>query len=227
MGERRDERQDNRSDRRDDMSEQRDERQENRSDRRDEFRENHPDARRNLIKRDAIRDARYRRWDYWDDRLDRYEDRWYYWRRYYPPSVYLAMPCTRTVVVVGNVTYYRCDSLWYNQVYYEGAVSYVEISAPAGAEVEKLPYSYTLEADGQTYYVSDNTFYQRIARDGKQLYVVVDPPYGAEVASISEDALEVTVEDKTYYQYDKVFYRKIGDGEDTTYVIVASPFKDS
>jgi hypothetical protein len=75
--------------------------------------------------------------------------------------------------------------------------------------------------------VSDNIFYQQITRDGKQLYVVVDPPYGAEVKSISEDALEVTVEDKTYYQYDKVFYRKVGDGEDTTYVIVASPFKDS
>jgi len=206
------------------MSEQRDERQDNRSDRRSEFRENHPDAGRKLIKGKAIADARYRRWDYWDDRLDSYEDRWYYWRRYYPPYAYMALPCTRTVVVVGNVTYYRCGSLWYNQVYYEGEVNYVEISAPSGAEVEKLPYSYTVEADGKTYYVSDNTFYQRITRDGKQLYVVVDPPYGAEVASISEDALEVTVEDKTYYQYDKVFYRKIGDGEDTTYIIVASPF---
>ena len=104
-------------------------------------------------------------------------------------------------------------------------MTYAEISAPAGAEVESLTNPYETKVEGETYYVSDNTFYKRITRDGKQRYVVVDPPYGAEVKSIPEDALEVSVDGKNYYQYDKVFYRKVGEGDKTTYVIVASPFK--
>ncbi len=146
-------------------------------------------------------------------------------QHYYPSYVFVGMPCTHTVVQVGNVTYYQCGSVWYNQVYSKGEVQYVEISAPKGAEITSLSDPKTIEVNGKTYYISEHTFYEKIKRDGKDIYVVVDAPYGAEVESIPEKSVEVKVEGTTYYQYDKLFYRKISEGKKTTYVIVASPYR--
>jgi YHS domain-containing protein len=154
-----------------------------------------------------------------------YDDHWHYYDMHYTPAnVYVGLSCNHVVVQVGNVTYYQCGSVWYDRVYYQGEVHYVEISTPKGAEVKELKDATTLEVSGKTYYISNHAFYERIKREGQYLYVVVDPPLGTEVASIPKDAVEIKVEGATYYQYDKVFYRKAGDPEQTTYVIVASPF---
>ena len=66
-----------------------------------------------------------------------------------PLHIYVSMPCTYTVVQAGSVTYYRCGSVWYNQVYYQSEVKYVEIAAPKGVEVTSLTDAKTIEANGQ------------------------------------------------------------------------------
>jgi hypothetical protein len=134
-------------------------------------------------------------------------------------------PVLVLAITAERVTYYQCGSVWYNQVYYQDQVQYVEISAPKGAEITSLSNPKTIEANGKTYYISEHTFYEKIKRDGKDIYVVVDPPYGVEVDSIPEKSVEVKVEGTTYYQYDKIFYRKISEGKKTTYLIVASPYQ--
>ena len=132
--------------------------------------------------------------DYYDEWEDWYDDYWHYDMHYYPSYVFVGMPCTHTVVQVGNVTYYQCGSVWYSQVYVKNEVQYVEISAPKGAEITSLSNPKTIEVNGKTYYISEHTFYEKIKRDGKDIYVVVDPPYGVEVDSIPEKSVEVKVE---------------------------------
>lgn len=159
-----------------------------------------------------------------EDELDDWYEDYGYYGRYYSTHIYVGMPCTYTVVRVGNATYYQCGSVWYNQVYYQGSVNYVEIAAPEGAEVISLDDPTTLKVGSKTYYISDHTFYEKIQRDGKNIYVVVDPPYGVEVDSIPDKAVEAKVDGVTYYQYDKIFYRKVSDSNKTTYIIVSSPY---
>ncbi len=165
------------------------------------------------------------RQDFIDDQIDDwYDDYGYYGRLLSLLNVYVSMPCTYTVTQVGNVTYYQCGSVWYNQVYNQGTVNYVEIAAPKGSEITSLPDAKTIDVGSKTYYISDNTFYERIKRDGKDIYVVVDPPYGVEVDSIPDKAVETKVGDITYYQYDRFFYRKVSESKKTTYIIVPSPY---
>ncbi len=60
------------------------------------------------------------RQDFIDDELDDWYDDYGYHGGYYASHIYVSMPCTYTVVQVGNVTYYQCGSVWYNQVYNQG-----------------------------------------------------------------------------------------------------------
>jgi hypothetical protein len=100
-----------------------DERREHREDRLEERRDRRDDA------QDEIRDDRE---DYWDDvrddRRDWYDDRY----RYGTVRVYTRLPCTGETVVVGGVTYWRCDSTWYSRTFSGGDVTYVVVSAPSG-----------------------------------------------------------------------------------------------
>ncbi len=43
-----------------------------------------------------------------------------------------ALTCNRTIVKVGNITYYSCDGAWYQPYYQGSSVTYVVVNAPAG-----------------------------------------------------------------------------------------------
>lgn len=48
------------------------------------------------------------------------------------PTYVTVLPCTPVVVVATGVSYYRCDTLWYNRSYVNGNVAYVVVTAPPG-----------------------------------------------------------------------------------------------
>ncbi len=114
---RRDTRQDVRSDRRDRQQDVRGDRRDHRQDRYDDRRD---------FQRDRYDDRR-------DFREDVYRDR----RRMrvgavLTTSTFRALSCRTEVIIVGNVTYYRCGSGWYSRAYHGGSVTYVVVTAPAG-----------------------------------------------------------------------------------------------
>jgi hypothetical protein len=45
---------------------------------------------------------------------------------------YNALTCRRTIIVHGGITYYGCGTVWYNQVYYGGQVTYIVVESPPG-----------------------------------------------------------------------------------------------
>ena len=50
---------------------------------------------------------------------------------YYPETVE-TLPCSATVITVGSLTYYRCDTTYYTQIFSDGAVLYVQCETPSG-----------------------------------------------------------------------------------------------
>lgn len=92
-------------------------------------------------KRDVRDNRQDRRGDVRDDRRDfredRYDDRRRARRRRRVGSVltrstFRSLNCHSTLIIVGNVTYYRCGTYWYNRAYSGGDVTYVIVTAPAG-----------------------------------------------------------------------------------------------
>jgi hypothetical protein len=47
-----------------------------------------------------------------------------------PTPVVAALPCTPTVVRVGEENYYQCDGNWYAKVYSGSSVTYVAVQPP-------------------------------------------------------------------------------------------------
>ena len=45
---------------------------------------------------------------------------------------YHALTCRRTIIIHGGITYYGCGTVWYNQVYYGGQVTYIVVETPPG-----------------------------------------------------------------------------------------------
>jgi len=45
---------------------------------------------------------------------------------------YNALTCHRTFIVHGGITYYHCGTVWYNQFYYGGQVTYIVVETPPG-----------------------------------------------------------------------------------------------
>jgi hypothetical protein len=93
---------------------------------------NRGDARRDV--RDDRRDFRR---DRYDDRRDFREDVYRDRRRVraaraISASAFRNLSCRSEIIVVGNVTYYRCGGGWYQRAYHGGSVTYVIVTAPAG-----------------------------------------------------------------------------------------------
>ena len=105
------------SDRRDIKRERRDVKRERRDDARDVKRERY----------EHRRDVRHERHEW-------YEDRWK--RRTIGAALTLAtyrsLSCTRTEIIAGDITYYRCGSDWYQRVYRSTEVVYIVVEAPSG-----------------------------------------------------------------------------------------------
>jgi len=45
---------------------------------------------------------------------------------------YNTLPCTATTLIVGGITYFRCGSIWYSQIYAANGISYAMVQAPPG-----------------------------------------------------------------------------------------------
>lgn len=45
---------------------------------------------------------------------------------------YHALTCRRTIIIHSGITYYGCGTVWYNQVYYGGQVTYIVVETPPG-----------------------------------------------------------------------------------------------
>ncbi len=88
--------------------------------------ENRKDARED--RQEKRKDAREDRQDSIDDERDDYYDN----HHHYGGVAYVTnAPCS-TTEVIGDSTYYHCDSTWYTRSYKDGDVVYVVTSAPAG-----------------------------------------------------------------------------------------------
>jgi hypothetical protein len=62
-----------------------------------------------------------------------------------------SLSCTHTVVIVSGHSYYRCGYNWYDQVYYQGQVTYVHVAPPTTTVVIVNPTSqqYTVQTTQQ------------------------------------------------------------------------------
>lgn len=67
-----------------------------------------------------------------DFRDDVRRDRWR-WRvgTSLTAAAFRNMSCRSEVIVIGNVTYYRCGTGWYRRAYSGGTVTYIVVEAPA------------------------------------------------------------------------------------------------
>jgi len=45
---------------------------------------------------------------------------------------YNVLTCRRTIIIHSGITYYGCGTVWYNQVYYGGQVTYIVVATPPG-----------------------------------------------------------------------------------------------
>lgn len=48
------------------------------------------------------------------------------------PRSYNVLTCRRTIIIHRGITYYGCGTVWYNQVYYGGQVTYIVVATPPG-----------------------------------------------------------------------------------------------
>ena len=199
--------------------------QEDRQQRRDDIRQERQDY------YDDVRKERYE-WaeDAYDEHREWHQDTWdaYYMSAglaamAYSAASYSSLSCTRSTYALYSHTYYRCGNGWYDRVYYQSEVTYVQIPAPSGVEVTKLTNPTVITVEDQTYYVSDDTFYQRITRDNRLVYVIVDAPLGAQVDRLPEGALRVSAKTGRYYRFGSVYYRQISNPVRPTYIIAARP----
>ena len=211
-------RQERRTSRQETRPERRTDRQDSRQQRREELQS----------RRDDIRSER-REWaeDVYDEHSEWHED---YWNAYafsagiaalhYSAYAFSNLACAQSTIIVSSHSYYRCGPVWYDRVYYQNEVTYVQVPAPTGAEITQLSNPTIIDAARQTYYISDHIFYQRITRDGRDIYVVVDPPLGVEVTRLPEGAIRVSARGGRYYRYGDVYYRQVNNPVRPTYVIV-------
>lgn len=125
----------NRDERRDQRPEDRDERQQWREDNRDERQERRDE---HLDERQEYRDKAREDWQDWAE--DEWDDRYYHGHYYGHTTIIwggvqttyvVTAPCNDRMVVNG-VTYYRCDTVWYQRGTSDGEVVYVVVSAPEG-----------------------------------------------------------------------------------------------
>jgi len=161
--------------------------------------------------------------EYWDDH-------WYpVWWYGYPVSTisfsfYIddTPPCQKTVVInqsTGQMTYYYCDSVWYQPTFAGGEAAYVVSAPPPGGELTTLSNPYHVKVEGQDYWVSNHVFYQKITRNDASTYVTVDAPIGAKLPTIPEYSVAIEHQGLTYYRFDRIFYLQQGD----VFVVVANP----
>lgn len=112
---------------RDVKSDRRDIKKERRDDVRDVKRERRDDV------RDVKRERYEHRHDHHRERHEWYEDRWK--RRTIGAALtiaaYSSLSCTRTEIIVGNITYYRCGNDWYQRAYRSTEVVYIVVEAPS------------------------------------------------------------------------------------------------
>ena len=80
-------------------------------------------------------------------------------------------PSTSVTVVTGGTNYMYADGAYYEQVMYEGEVSYRVVNAPAGAIITTLPGGCTTTVmNGVTVSQCGSTYYQRVS-NGYQVVV--------------------------------------------------------
>lgn len=117
-----------RSEKRETRHDVRSERRDVKKDVREEKRDTHRDRHDN--KRDVRRDIRDDRRDF---REDVYRDRSRVRAaRAISATAFRNLSCRSEIIVVGNVTYYRCGSNWFQKAYHEGSVTYVIVTTPSG-----------------------------------------------------------------------------------------------
>jgi hypothetical protein len=120
-------RQDNAGDRQGNRDDRFDQGQDNRDDRFDQRQDNVSD--RTEFRQDAYKEHG----GYYNNRNEFYENRWK-WAvgATLTAATIGALSCTRTTVVVGNVTYTQCGTHWYQPQYAGGNVTYIVVNAPPG-----------------------------------------------------------------------------------------------
>ena len=80
-------------------------------------------------------------------------------------------PTTSVTVVAGGANYMYADGAYYQQVFYEGEVSYRVVTAPAGAIITTLPGGCTTTVmNGVSVHQCGSTYYQRMG-SGYQVVV--------------------------------------------------------
>jgi len=146
---------------------------------------------------------------------------------YLSETAFAALPCERLEIPVGERRCWRCDDEWYEKLIYDGRPVYVEVFAPEGAQVDRLPeHVQRIRGETVTYFAADDAIYAP-SDQASGGYVVVATSPGFRVDELPDAAhvgAPIVAGGATYYRYLGVYYREVLEDDRTYYVASESPF---
>ena len=146
---------------------------------------------------------------------------------YLSEANFAALPCEPIEVSVGARRCWRCADQWFERLVYGDQPVYVEVFAPEGAQVDRLPERVqSIRGESATYFAAADAIYAP-SQDGSGGYVVVATSPGFRVEELPDAArvgAPIVADGATYYRYLGVYYREVRDGERAYYVASESPF---
>jgi hypothetical protein len=146
---------------------------------------------------------------------------------YFSEATFAALPCARVEVSVGERRYWRCGDAWFETLIYDGRPVYVEVFAPEGAQVDRLPErAQSIRGENTIYFATDDAVYEP-SQQTRGGYVVVATSPGFRVEELPDAArrgVPIVAAGATYYRYLGVYYREVREDGRTYYVVSESPF---
>ena len=146
---------------------------------------------------------------------------------YLSEANFAALPCEREEVPVGKRTCWRCGDAWFEKLVYDGRPLYVDVYAPEGAQIDRLPErAQEIRGESTTFFATDAALYAP-SRDASGGYVVVETAPGFRVEELPDVArvgAPIVSDGETYHRYLGVYYREVHEDDRTYYVASESPF---
>lgn len=140
------------------------------------------------------------------------------------------LPCERLEIPVGDRRCWRCGDAWYEKLIYDGRPVYVEVFAPEGARVERLPeHVQRIRGEAGTYFAADDAVYAPSGEtSGSYVVVATSPGFRfEELPDVAYVGAPIVAGGATYYRYLGVYYREVVEGDRKHYVASESPFTAS